>query len=191
MDIVTLHQRACAEFADRVQLVRDNQWDSLTPCSEWDVRALVNHVVGEDRWTAPLMAGQTIAQVGDRFDGDLLGDDPLLASRQSVQEATTAVGQPGALQRTVHLSFGQTPAEEYVWQLFADHLIHAWDLARAIGADDRLDPTLVTACSAWFAEQEDGYRAAGAVAARPPIPDDADSQTVLLAAFGRNANWSA
>ena len=48
-----------------------------TPCTEWDVRALVNHVLGEIRWAVPLFAGSTIAEVGDRFDGDLLGDDPV------------------------------------------------------------------------------------------------------------------
>jgi uncharacterized protein (TIGR03086 family) len=188
MDIVDLHQRACREFAERVRAVRDDQWDWPTPCAEWDVRALVNHMVGEDRWTVPLLAGETIAQVGDRFSGDLLGDDPLRACRQAVDEATTAVGRPGALHRTVDLSFGQTPAQEYVWQLFADHLIHAWDLARAIGVDERLDPALVTACAAWFAEREDGYRSAGVIASRPPTTDDADQQTSLLAAFGRQAN---
>lgn len=190
MDIVDLHHRACAEFLECVRSVREGQWRGPTPCTDWDVRTLVNHVVGEDRWTAPLFAGETIAQVGDRFDGDLLGDDPLLACEQAVEEATKAVGEPGAILRIVNLSFGDTPAEEYVWQLFADHLIHAWDLARAIGADDRFDPELVAACSAWFAEQEEGYRAAGAVGPRPPTPDGADPQTALLAAFGRDANWS-
>ncbi len=72
-------------------------------------------------------------------------------------------------------------------QLFADHLIHAWDLARAIGADERLDPELVDACAAWFAPVEEAYRGAGAIAGRPPVPDGADAQTRLLAMFGRRA----
>jgi uncharacterized protein (TIGR03086 family) len=190
MDIVDLHVRACAEFAERVQAIRDEQWHSPTPCAQWDVRTLVNHLAGEDRWTVPLFDGQTIAQVGDRFSGDLLGDDPIRLCLQAIEEATATVGRPGALHRTVHLSFGETPAEEYVWQLFADHLIHAWDLARAIGADERLDPELVEACATWFAEREDLYRSAGVIGPRPPTADDADPQTALLAAFGREASWS-
>ena len=59
--------------------VRPDQWTHSTPCAEWDVRALVNHVVGEDRWVPPLLAGLTIAEVGDTLAGDLLGDDPQLA----------------------------------------------------------------------------------------------------------------
>lgn len=188
MDIVDLHQRACEAFATLVRTVRDDQWDSPTPCAEWDVRALVNHVVGEDRWTVPLIAGQTITQVGDRFDGDLLGDDPIGACQQAAREATAAVRQPGALDRTVHLSFGEAPAQEYVWQLLADHLIHAWDLARAVRADERLDSDVVAACAAWFAEREEAYRSAGAIGPRPPAAAAADPQTALLAAFGRQAS---
>jgi uncharacterized protein (TIGR03086 family) len=91
------------------------------------------------------------------------------------------------MDRTVHLSFGDFPGREYAMQLFADHLIHAWDLARAIGVDERLDPELVGACTAWFTAMEEAYRSAGAIAARPPVSDGADAQTRLLAMFGRRA----
>jgi uncharacterized protein (TIGR03086 family) len=97
------------------------------------------------------------------------------------------VGADGALERIVDLSSGPTPATEYVSQLFADHLIHAWDLARAIGADERLDPELVDACAGWFASMEDLYRSIGAIGERPEVRPGADPQTTLLAAFGRTA----
>ena len=71
------------------------------------------------------------------------------------------------MDRTVHLSFGDFPGREYAMQLFADMLIHGWDLARAIGADEQLDPELVAALAAWFADMADAYRAAGAVGPRP------------------------
>ena len=189
MDIVDLHRRACEGFGVHVRAVRDDQWDRPTPCADWDVRALVNHLVYEDRWTPPLVAGQTIADVGDRFDGDLLGDDPAAAYDEAAGEAVAAFHQPGVTERTVHLSFGETPADEYAWQLFADHLVHGWDLARAIGADDHLDPELVDACATWFATNEEFYRRGGAIGPRPSLPDDADPQTRLLAAFGRDGSW--
>ncbi|CRK62014.1 hypothetical protein [Alloactinosynnema sp. L-07] len=185
MDLAELHRRACERFGDHVRAVRQDQWDAATPCADWDVRTLVNHVVSEDLWTAPLMAGATIAEVGDKFDGDVVGSDPAAAYAGAAETAVAAISADGALDRTVHLSFGDVPGEEYAWQLFADHLIHGWDLARAIGADDRLDPDLVAACAVWFAKNEDIYRSAGAVAPRPDLPADADQQTVLLAAFGR------
>ena len=186
-DQAALHRRAVEEFDARVRAVGDDQWELPTPCSDWNVRQLVNHLVYENRWTVPLMEGGTIAEVGDRYEGDLLGDDPRAAWADSSAEAVRAVQADGALQRTVDLSSGPTAATEYVSQLFADHLIHAWDLARAVGAEERLDPELVDACAAWFASMEATYRAIGAIGDRPETPPGADAQTVLLAAFGRTA----
>jgi uncharacterized protein (TIGR03086 family) len=186
-DQAELHRRAVEEFGARVGAVGDDQWELPTPCADWNVRQLVNHLVYENRWTVPLMEGSTIAEVGDRYEGDLLGDRPKAAWDESSAEAVAAVQADGALGRTVNLSSGPTAAGEYVSQLFADHLIHAWDLARAVGADDRLDPELVDACAAWFASMEDIYRSIGAIGERPEVPEGADAQATLLAAFGRTA----
>ncbi|HZA87141.1 MAG TPA: TIGR03086 family metal-binding protein, partial [Acidimicrobiales bacterium] len=139
MDVTDLHQRTVAEFVSRLDTVGD-KWSAPTPCSDWDVRALVNHIAYEDLWTVPLMEGATIAEVGDRFEGDLLGDDPVAAARAAADAATIAAASGLVAGRTVHLSFGDTPAEEYAYQLAADHLIHGWDLAAATGGDRRFDP---------------------------------------------------
>jgi uncharacterized protein (TIGR03086 family) len=187
MDNPAIFRRAVAEFDARVRQIGDHQWQAATPDEDWNVRDLVNHVAGEDLWARPLLAGATIAEVGDRFDGDVLGADPRAAWTLASATAVRAVEEDGAMDRIVHLSFGDFPGREYTLQLVADHLIHAWDLARAIGADERLDSGLVASCAAWFEAVEDGYRAAGAIAARPPVPGDADAQTVLLARFGRRA----
>jgi uncharacterized protein (TIGR03086 family) len=187
MDVPVMLRRAVEEFGARVGEIRDGQWETGTPDTEWNVRDLVSHVVSEDLWAPPLFAGSTISEVGDRFEGDVLGQDPQGAWRAASAHALEAADAPGAMDRTVHLSFGDFPGREYAMQLFADHLIHAWDLARAIGADERLDPPLVEGCTAWFAALEDAYRDAGAIAGRPPIPDGADAQARLLAMFGRRA----
>jgi uncharacterized protein (TIGR03086 family) len=186
-DQADLHRRAVEEFGARVRAVADDQWELPTPCSDWNVRQLVNHLVYENRWTVPLMNGRTIAEVGDRYEGDLLGDRPRQVWDESSAEAVEAVGADGALDRTVDLSSGPTPAREYVSQLLADHLIHTWDLARAIGADERLDPGLVDACAAWFTSMEDIYRSIGAIGPRAETRPGAGAQTILLAAFGRTA----
>ena len=165
-DQAALHRRAVGEFDARVRAVGDDQWELPTPCSDWNVRQLVNHLVYEDRWTVPLMEGTTLAEVGDRYEGDLLGDEPRKAWAESSAEAVAAVQADGALERTVHLSSGPTPATEYVSQLFADHLIHAWDLARAVGADDRLDPELV--------EETRWLRRAGRLSALLWVPETGD-----------------
>lgn len=139
-DTVELYRRAIDEFGGRVALVKDDQWHNDTPCTDWDVRVLVNHLVNEDRWVPPLLDGQTIDQVGDRFDGDLLGDDPKQAWKEASEEALAAAGRPGAMEATAHLSFGDFPGRDYVMQVLVDHVIHAWDLARGIDADDASTP---------------------------------------------------
>jgi uncharacterized protein (TIGR03086 family) len=155
------------------------------------VRDLVNHVCGEDLWTAPLVDGQTIAEVGDRFDGDVLGADPIRVALAAATDATRAVARtlPGALANggTVHLSYGEERLEEYVLQLAADHLIHGWDLAVATGGDSRLDPSLVTEVAAWFKDREELYRSAGVVGPRGSSRGDAQGD--LLASAGRDAAW--
>jgi uncharacterized protein (TIGR03086 family) len=165
--------------------VGDEQWQAPTPCTEWSVRDLVNHVVGEDAWTVPLMNGRTIEDVGDSLAGDLLGDDPVGTGTRSAAEAVTAVAQRLPAGEAVHLSYGEESGEEYVRQLAADHLVHAWDLARALGVDDTLDPEAVHDVAEWFGPTEGLWREVGVIGPRVPVPDDADEQTRMLAMFGR------
>ncbi|TMM36310.1 MAG: TIGR03086 family protein [Actinobacteria bacterium] len=189
MDLIDLYRRSVAGFTDRVRQVRPDQWSAPTPCTDWDVRALVNHVVSEERWIRPLLAGATVEEVGDRFDGDLLGADPAGAAAGAADDADAAVTGPGALDRTVHLSFGDFPATEYLRQILADHLVHAWDLAAATGADRALDAAAVAECARWFAGVEDAYRSSGAIGPRVEVPDSAGEQDRLIAAFGRDPSW--
>ncbi len=190
MHVTDLHRRSVEGFTALVEAVDDDAWTGPTPCSDWDVRALVNHVVNEDLWTVPLMEGATIEEVGDRFDGDLLGPAPAAAARAAGDTATMAAASGIVGGRIVHLSFGDTPAEEYAYQLAADHVIHGWDLAAATGGDRTLDPELVAALTAWFAEREELYRGAGAIGPRPDaVAASDDPQDRLLVAFGRDPGW--
>jgi uncharacterized protein (TIGR03086 family) len=88
------------------------------------------------------------------------------------------------LDATVHLSFGDVPAQEYLMQLFADHLIHSWDLARATGQSEHLDPELVAVCATWFVGREDLYRQSGAIGPAVKV-EGGDAQSELLGRFGR------
>lgn len=182
---VLRHRAAIGEFDRAIRQVKPDQWTLPTPCVDWDVRALVNHVVGEACWTPPILEGRTIAEVGDAFDGDLLGEDPLAVWGSSSSAAADSADADIATS-IVHLSFGDVPALEYLRQLTADYLIHAWDLAVAIGVDDQLDPSLADTTGAWFVDQEAAYRGAGVIAAEAAVVSGGDSQDHLLAAFGRD-----
>ncbi len=188
MELGTLHERTVTQWIRLVEGVDAGQWQQPTPCTEWSVRDLVNHVVGEDLWTGPLLQGSTIEEVGDRFDGDLLGDAPVARARAAAAEATAAVADRLPRGGTVHLSYGEEQLDEYVYQLAADHLVHGWDVAVATRADAAFDPELVDAIAGWYAEREELYRSAGAVAARPADSGD-DALSRLIAAFGRDPGW--
>ncbi len=181
-------QKAAEAFQSKVQLVRDDQWSGPTPCTEWNVRALVNHVIGEVLWIPPLVAGKTIADVGDTLSGDLLGDDAQSAWDSAARETLKAVREPGAMEQTVHLSYGDRPAQGYIEEVATDLVVHTWDLARGIGADDRLDPALVEFAHGALAPAIEGARAAGYFGAAVEVADDADPQTKLLALTGRRRN---
>ncbi len=151
---------------------------------------LVHHLLYEQRWVLPLFEGLTIEQVGGRFEGDLMGDDAsawpgLLAS--SIEEAHAAVAQPGALDRTVHLSFGDTSGQEYVLQLTADLAIHAWDLARATGQDDTLDRGVVTLLLPWTEANVGLLTASGMFGSPIEVGSDAPDDVRLLGMLGRRA----
>jgi uncharacterized protein (TIGR03086 family) len=189
-DLVALFGRSVADFTTLVRAVDDAQWRSPTPCPGWDVHALVNHMISEQLWVPPLLAGQTVDEVGGRFDGDLLRAGAVAVASRAGDEAVAAVAEPGALERTVHLSFGDTPGEEYVRQLLADHVVHGWDLAAALGLDATLDEELAQAVSGWFTEHEDGYRDSGVIGPPVELPEAASSGDRLIGAFGRDPDWA-
>jgi uncharacterized protein (TIGR03086 family) len=190
MALENTYRRSVEFWKSTVSNVSDD-WSRPTPCTEWNVRALVNHVVGEDRWTKPLVDGKTIAEVGDAFDGDLLGEDPKVSAMAAADEALTAVAERLPAGGTVHLSYGEEDIGEYISQLLADHLIHGWDLAVATGQDRDLDSELVAEVAAWFRNREEIMRSSGAIAARPESASGGNPQADLLIAFGRNPDWAA
>jgi len=186
-ELIEFFQRAVDGFGAHVHATGAGQWHDPTPDTEWDVRMLVNHVTVEQLWVPPLMAGATVAEIGTRFDGDCLGDDPIAAWDAAVAASMASFGAAGALGRTVQLSSGEKPVEEYCWEMTTDALIHSWDLACGIGADEALDPELsglVYERTLPIAEQ---LQETGMFAPPVPVPADAPLQTRLLGIFGRRA----
>ena len=181
---IEMYRRSVEDFGQRVMAIGADDWAKPTPCSDWTVRDLVRHLVYEELWAPPLLAGATVAEIGDRFEGHILGDDPQVAWKEAAAAAIAAASKD-ALDRTVHLSFGDFPGRDYLGQLTADHVIHAWDLAKGLGGDTRLDPELVEFVHAFMEPQADQWAAAGVFAARVDVPADADLQSKLLAMTGR------
>ncbi|MEW1636621.1 TIGR03086 family metal-binding protein [Streptomyces sp. NPDC093801] len=180
------HAAALRLFGEGVRAVADGQWDAPTPCTQWSVRDLVNHVTGEQLWIPPLVTeGRSVAEVGDALSGDLLGADPAGAWERAAAAGRAAFGAPGALERTVRLSYGPTRGAAYCSELTADCVVHAWDLARAIGADDRLPDGLVEFSLKEVMPYADSLAASGMYDVPLDVPAGADAQTRLLALVGR------
>lgn len=183
--LTALHRRALAAAGRRVDAIGPEQWDLPTPCEGWNVRDLTNHVVAGNLWAGELARGRTIEEVGERFDGDVLGSDASSAFAQSAAAAADAFEAPGALEAPCAVSYGPVPGAVYLGHRFIDVFIHGWDLAVATGQDTRLEADLVTACREIIEPQAEMLRASGAFGTPTPPPEGADDQTRLLLSLGR------
>ncbi|NJP74714.1 TIGR03086 family metal-binding protein [Streptomyces sp. C1-2] len=174
---------AVARFGDRVHAVGDDRWNDATPCTEWTVRDLVNHLVAEHLWVPHLLAGETLAQVGDRYDGDVLGADPVRAWDEAAGRSLAA-WQAADLSGTARFSFGEAPLTVYADQILVDLTVHEWDLARGSGQDEALDPAAVDRSLAYA--RANVTRMAGLGILAPPVATTSTDPTVqLLSLLGR------
>lgn len=123
-----------------IAAIHDDQWSLPTPCAEWNLRQLVNHVLYGTFWIKDIFDGKTVEQVGDKYDGDLIGQDAVTAYDAAVASTKTTVLQPGAMEKVCHLRWGDTQGADYCRSMFIDILIHGWDIGKALGKDPELAP---------------------------------------------------
>ncbi|MFF0745505.1 TIGR03086 family metal-binding protein [Streptomyces sp. NPDC004111] len=162
-----------------VAAVVPDQFALATPCADWDVRALLDHLV----WENLLWAG--LAEGAPRTDmaADHLGADHVEAFRTASDAALAAFGRPGMLDRR----YGPAPGRRLVEQLVIEMLVHGWDLARATGQDRDLVPGPAGSALPVVREIFGGLprTAAGSFAPPRPVPDDAPALDRLAAYLGR------
>lgn len=187
--LAELFAESIGRCADRVDAIRDDQWDNPTPCADWDVRTLVNHLCNEQLWAPHLVAGETMEQVGDRYDGDVLGDDPRTTFCRASEIAAAAFSEAD-LDAIVHLSFGDVPCHVYLQQMLTDAEVHGWDLAKGLGEPADLEPETASYLLPIMEAQEDLIRSSGVFDEPVVVDDDADDADRLLGFLGRDPNWS-
>jgi uncharacterized protein (TIGR03086 family) len=129
-----------AAVADRViAAVEPDQLELPSPCTEWSVRQVINHVVlGSLRFATMVGGGGTAAAL----DQDHLGADPLGAFRDAVRGLRAAFSADGVLDRTYPTPFGEGPGSLLVTMRVVEMSVHAWDIAKATGQSTDLDPEL-------------------------------------------------
>ena len=185
--VLSLYPQALDAFGRLVHRVAPRQWSAPTPCTEWAVRDLVNHLTAEQLWVPELLMGSTIAEVGGRFDGDVLDRDPGGVWDSAADAAVGAFLVPGVEDLTVHLSYGDVAALAYCDQMTVDAVVHTWDLARGIGAEPGLSAELVDFALAEVSGYGEGPAASGLFAPPVKVPADASALTRLLGLTGRRA----
>jgi uncharacterized protein (TIGR03086 family) len=178
------HREIGGTFGDKVRGVRN--WDAPSPVPGWTARDVVRHLV--EWFPGFLEAGAGIKLAS----GPSVENDPVGAWQahfDAVQEVLDDPETPDRVLSNRHI--GDVPLPQAIDQFYtADVFMHTWDLARATGQDDRLDPDFCAVLLAGMEPMEEVIRASGQYGARVAVPDDADAQTKMLGFIGRDPTWS-
>lgn len=176
LDPVVFFKRAASDAATMAAKLKPDQRDAATPCTEWDVDALLAHMVAG--------TGYLLGALG--IDAGPVATDAA-SYRAAVSRCVAALHVAGVLDgRCMSPAGFEWSIGEALAGTAMDQLVHTWDLAVAIGAGRSLDPELVEACVAMFLPQmPDIGRAAGLVGPAVAIAADAPPQDRLLGAMGR------
>ena len=177
------HRQLAGGFTDRVLGTRD--WDAPTPVQGWQARDVVRHLT---EWLPALLAGGAGIELPTGVSVD---EDPAaawVAHTAAVQALLDYPDTAGLMLENPHL--GQLPVDQAIDRFYTtDVFLHTWDLARATGQDDRLDPGFCAQLLGGMEQMEQVMRSSGQYGPRVEVPDDADTQTRLLGFIGRDPFW--
>ncbi len=173
--------RAFDAVGELISNVRPEQWSAPTPCTDWTVRRLVEHLVGMNRVFAAQLAGEPPPRRG----GDIAEDDVVRAYRESAATLRTAFSQTGVLERSYHGPLGVSTGAGRLQIRLYDLLAHGWDLARATGQPARLPDDLAEQSLAFVRAQLTEQARPGRFAAAQIVSDEASAIDRLVGFLGR------
>lgn len=168
-------------FTRRVRECPPDAWDNPAPCEGWVARDVVRHLV---EWFPPFLrrgAGIELPL------GPSVDTDPLAAWTTMSDGVQALLDDPATAERMLSdRNVGELPVDQAVSRFFTgDVFLHTWDLARATGQDETLDPERCAVMLAGMEPLDKVLRSSGHYGPKVPVPDDADAQTRLLAFIGR------
>lgn len=179
--------RAHAEVRRRLESIGADQWVLATPCEGWSVTDLVRHMAVGATMSRQILAGQP--WVREAVAEEVSSTDDLKAEWEwRTAEERAGFATPGALDgKVTHPVMGDIPCLQFLGMRVGDALLHSWDLARAIGADDELDPELVGQVWATMSPMAGYIGKSGFFGSGPSgeIGEDSPLQTRLLDRSGR------
>ena len=175
------YQRTAAGFDARVQAAPAASWNDQSPCTEWKARDVVAHVVDNHR--------RLIAELAGREPKPMTADEDPKGAWKTVYTAMGKLTEdPEAMARSVHGPMGEMPLGQLVPQFVCmDMLVHTWDLARAVGGDERLDQEFVREAYETVKPMDAMIRQPNVFGPKLDPPPGADLQTEFLYFLGRRA----
>jgi uncharacterized protein (TIGR03086 family) len=194
-EVADRYRRRAAAFQRTVEGVRPEQWADPSPCERWTARDVVDHIVG--------MHDHVLGAVDrPRTPSPTVAEDPLAAFRAARADAEAVLGDSGLGGIECDTPGGRMTVADHIDRVLSDDLPqHGWDLARATGQDDTIDPEdverLWRSTRAVPAELMERYRTPGAFGPgievfgpEVPVPEDAPLQHRLLGFIGRDPDWA-
>jgi uncharacterized protein (TIGR03086 family) len=174
VDVAELHLAVCRRFGEAVRSAH-GKWDRRSPCDEWDARAVLEHVIGFH----DVLVLRPLGLKPDRPR-----EDPQVRWQLTYDSLAQALRKAMAPGRATQLD-----SHRLIPKLTRDVLVHTWDLARAVGADDRLDPGWCELCYAGLPADPRALSATGMFKAPFAVNSETGSQERLLARVGRDPAW--
>ena len=190
MDVVATMDRVVDETSKIVNGITPDQLGNPTPCTEWSVRDIVNHITGGATMFTECVEDGNVPdeRLGQLMGGDNLGDDFKGAWDQAARRAKKTFREPGAMEKVVKLPFGQMPAEMALNIAIFDVATHACDLARATGQKVEDEELLETALTVGTQLISDDFRNGVMFGAEVQSPEGAPISDRLLAFAGRQVS---
>jgi len=177
------HRLVAGVFTERVEGARG--WEAPAPVDGWTARDVVRHLV--EWFPAFLSAGGVELPRGPSID-----DDPVEAWRVHADGVQSLLDGPDADRPFTHPRAGSHALDQAIDMFYtSDVFMHTWDVARATGQDDRLDPDLCAQLLEGMTQMEDLLRSSGQYGPAVPVPDDAPVQDRMIGFIGRDPNWTA
>lgn len=181
MDFAEEYRQIAGTFSEKVKGAPDGSWENPAPCEGWVARDVVRHLV--EWFPAFLRDGAGVELPA----GPPVDDDPVAAWTTMSDGVQALLDDPATAGKVLsNRHVGDVALDAAVSQFFTnDVFLHTWDLARATGQDETLDPgrcaTMLDGMEPW----DEALRSSGQYGPRVEVPDDADAQTRLLAFIGR------
>jgi uncharacterized protein (TIGR03086 family) len=181
-------QRAIQQLAGTIDRARPEQANQPTPCADFDVRALINHILYDIRLFEAMLGGPDPGPPGQ----ELLGNQEWSAAYRAAADGLLSAWRQRGTDGTITNRLGEFPATWAVGQHMSNLTVHAWDVARATGQSTDLDADLGQKSLEWGrANLEPEFRRPGTFGPEVPVADTAPIYDRLVGWFGRDPGWPA